>query len=54
MVNITGDLLRAAWYFIFSVARLRGFSSSNKAVLCQLTGFFLSVGHELTGKLAMK
>jgi len=49
MVNIIGDLLRATWYFIFSVARLKGFSVTERTVLCEITGFFLSVGHELTG-----
>lgn len=50
MMNITGDLIRSTWYFTYSVARLRGHSDSRTTALCQLTGFFLSIGHELTGR----
>ncbi|KAF2671881.1 hypothetical protein BT63DRAFT_182770 [Microthyrium microscopicum] len=48
MVNITGDLLRAVWFFISSAVSLSNHQPSEKSALCQMTGYFLSMGHELT------
>jgi G protein-coupled receptor GPR1 len=47
--NISGDILRALWYLIFCSASLAGYDAPDHSALCQMTGYFLSVGYEVTG-----
>ena len=48
-IHIAGGLLRAMWVFIFSAVSLTGYKIQDTSGLCQATGFFVSVGNEVTG-----
>jgi hypothetical protein len=49
IINISGDILRAFIYMIFSTVALSGYEAPRHSALCQVTGYFLSVGHGVTG-----
>jgi hypothetical protein len=49
MINVAGDFLRAFWFSVNSVVILSGGQLPDKSALCQISGYFMSMGYELTG-----
>lgn len=50
MLSISGCFIRGLWYFIFSVVVMGHEPVTSQSGFCQVTGFFIQLGNEISGK----
>lgn len=51
MLLIYGDVMRSAWYFIFSAYSLANGTVATDTAFCQSSGFLVQYGTETSGEL---
>jgi G protein-coupled receptor GPR1 len=49
MLSILGCFVRGLWYFIFSIVVMGHNPIETHSRFCQATGFFITLGNEMTG-----
>lgn len=54
MLHVMGGFVRELWYLIFSIIILGGADVTTQSPVCQVSGFFINFGSEVTGKAVLR